>query len=58
MDLNKERKPKVKKSAKYEAGGEKIERKGKFCPKCGEGVFMAEHSDRYACGKCGFMQKK
>ena len=25
----------------------------KECPKCGAGVFMATHFDRYACGKCG-----
>ena len=25
----------------------------KECPKCGAGVFMATHFDRYSCGKCG-----
>lgn len=52
------KKEKIKKSAKYDASGEKAERKGKFCPKCGPGVFMAEHTDRYSCGKCGFTEKK
>ncbi|MEM0330269.1 MAG: 30S ribosomal protein S27ae, partial [Archaeoglobaceae archaeon] len=26
----------------YEIKGEKIVRKRKFCPRCGEGVFLAE----------------
>ncbi len=28
----------------------------KLCPKCGSG--MAEHEDRYACGKCGYTEFK
>lgn len=28
--------------------------KNKTCPKCGPGVFLAEHKDRYTCGKCGY----
>ena len=28
----------------------------KFCPKCGSR--MADHKDRYACGKCGFTEWK
>jgi len=28
--------------------------KPKFCPKCGPGVIMAEHKDRWHCGKCGY----
>lgn len=31
---------------------------GKFCPKCGAGVKLAEHKDRRACGKCGYFEKK
>jgi len=30
----------------------------KTCPKCGPGVFMAEHKDRVHCGKCGYMEKR
>ena len=30
----------------------------KECPKCGPGVFMAEHPDRVACGKCGYTEFK
>lgn len=55
--MNKEKKAKIKKSNKY-ISGDKLERKGKFCPKCGPGVFMAEHKDRYSCGKCGYTEKK
>ncbi|MGB9732636.1 MAG: 30S ribosomal protein S27ae [Candidatus Micrarchaeia archaeon] len=29
---------------------------GKFCPKCGSR--MAEHEDRYTCGKCGYTEWK
>ncbi|MFQ6009821.1 MAG: 30S ribosomal protein S27ae [Candidatus Aenigmatarchaeota archaeon] len=33
---------------------------GKFCPRCGPGVFVGVHKDRVACGKCGYaeVQKK
>jgi len=30
--------------------------KNKFCPRCGPGVFMAAHSNRTACGKCGYTE--
>jgi len=30
----------------------------KVCPKCGAGVFLAEHKDRFACGKCGYTEFK
>ena len=36
----------------------KIERKRDVCPKCGAGVFMAEHKDRWHCGRCGFTKWK
>ncbi len=29
-----------------------------FCPRCGPGVFMADHGDRYYCGRCGYTVKK
>jgi len=34
----------------------KIERKKKSCPKCGPGVFLANHEDRLACGRCGYTE--
>ena len=42
----------------YKVEGDKVERVNKVCPKCGPGVFMAEHLNRYACGKCGYMEWK
>lgn len=39
----------------YEAK-DKIIRKNKHCPKCGEGVFLAKHKDRLNCGKCGYTE--
>lgn len=31
---------------------------GKFCPRCGAGVRLANHKDRNSCGKCGYFEKK
>lgn len=42
----------------YEVKGGKIVRKKQTCPKCGEGVFLAEHKDRFHCGKCGYTRWK
>jgi small subunit ribosomal protein S27Ae len=42
----------------YKTEGTFIERLRKECPKCGPGVFMAEHADRKACGKCGYTEFK
>lgn len=38
----------------YEGG----KAKNKTCPKCGKGMFLADHKDRLSCGKCGYMEKK
>jgi len=42
----------------YEVQGDKLIRKNRTCPKCGDGVFMAEHADRLSCGKCGYTEFK
>lgn len=42
----------------YEVNGETLLRKSKFCPRCGEGVFMAEHKNRFSCGSCGYTEWK
>ena len=42
----------------YDIDGKHIKRLRKECPKCGQGVFMAEHADRKACGKCGYTEFK
>lgn len=49
--------PSPRKSGKYEIKGEEVKRK-KTCPKCGPGVFMAEHENRWHCGKCGYCEFK
>lgn len=41
---------------KYEVEGDHVERKGKTCPRCGGGVFLANHDDRVTCGRCGFSE--
>ena len=28
----------------------------KHCPRCGPGVFLAEHKDRVSCGRCGYTE--
>ncbi|UCH03926.1 MAG: 30S ribosomal protein S27ae [Candidatus Thorarchaeota archaeon] len=28
------------------------------CPRCEKGTFMAEHFDRFACGRCGYTEFK
>ena len=50
----KDRKPK-RTSARHKLY-EKGERKNKFCPKCGAGVFLAKHKDRQVCGQCGYAE--
>ena len=42
----------------YEKDGEKVKLKSGFCPKCGNGVFMASHKNRNTCGKCGYTEFK
>jgi ubiquitin-small subunit ribosomal protein S27Ae len=49
----------VRKSKKdaYGVGKDgKLERKKKYCPKCGPGVFLANHEDRVSCGRCGYTE--
>ncbi len=49
----------VKKKSKasvYETKGGALSRKTRSCPKCGPGVFMAKHKDRFACGKCSYTE--
>ena len=59
MGKKKERKPKisVKPNTLYDIKGDTIERKRKTCPKCGPGIFLAQHKDRLTCGKCHYMEK-
>ena len=56
----KERKkhPSIKKGELYKLEGDKATRTKQKRPKCGPGVFMAEHDKRKHCGKCGYTEFK
>ncbi len=60
MAKKKEKKNKKpsKKWEKYKVENGKITEKKRYCPKCGPGVFLAEHKDRWHCGKCGYTEFK
>ena len=59
--MAKRKKPKnkipSKKYEKYTIDGDKLTKK-KNCPKCGAGIFLAEHKDRFYCGKCHYVEMK
>jgi small subunit ribosomal protein S27Ae len=38
----------------YTIEGDKLSRTHRTCPKCGVGFFLADHYDRWSCGKCGY----
>lgn len=40
----------------FKLEGDKLVRTKEHCPKCGPGVFLAEHQDRTSCGKCGYTE--
>ena len=42
----------------YKVDNDKVTRLRKECPRCGKGTFLAEHSDRLSCGKCGYADFK
>jgi small subunit ribosomal protein S27Ae len=42
----------------YKLEGEAVKRLKRECPRCGKGVFMGEHKDRVACGRCGYTEFK
>ena len=48
--------PRISKKDYYKLEGDTLKRTKKHCPKCGPGVFMAEHKDRVTCGKCGYTE--
>jgi len=52
----KRKRKKIQKQNLFEKKDGKIERKNRYCPKCGPGVFMAKHKERTACGKCGYTE--
>lgn len=42
----------------YELSADTIKSKKSVCPRCGTGVFLADHGDRQSCGKCGYTEFK
>jgi small subunit ribosomal protein S27Ae len=40
----------------YEIKDDKIIRKRRNCPKCGDGTFLGKHKNRESCGKCGYTE--
>ena len=52
------KKPGNLKSRMYEVKEGKVSRKAQSCPRCGDGVFLANHADRLSCGKCGYTEYK
>jgi len=47
-------KPTSVKYKHYEGG----KAKKKFCPRCGPGVFLADHKNRVYCGRCKYTEFK
>ncbi|MEM3313376.1 MAG: 30S ribosomal protein S27ae [Thermoplasmatales archaeon] len=56
MASNRRKGIRVQKREMYKVENGKLLRLGKFCPKCGPGVFLAKHSDRLTCGRCGYSE--
>ena len=48
-------KPTSKKYSHYVISGDKAVR-AKTCPRCGPGIFLAQHKDRVSCGKCKYTE--
>ena len=48
----------MKKIEFFKIEGDRINRFRRHCPKCGAGVFLAEHKNRMSCGKCGYTEFK
>jgi len=46
------------KSRMYEVEGRQGRAQGPVVPRCGDGVFLANHADRLSCGKCGYTEYK
>ena len=51
-------KKKMQKYKYYKLDSGKVTRQKKACPKCGMGVFLAEHKDRMTCGSCKYTEIK
>ena len=51
-------KDKSKRYELYEVEDGDVKRLKKSCPRCGPGIFMADHGERLSCGKCGYTEYK
>ena len=40
----------------YDIQGDKLVRKRRVCPKCGDGTFLGKHKNRESCGQCGYTE--
>ncbi len=49
-------KPTSKKYKYYSVSGDKVTRTAKSCPRCGAGIFLANHKTRLSCGKCKYTE--
>ncbi len=38
----------------YKIEGDSIKRAKKECERCGQATFMADHNNRWTCGRCGY----
>ncbi len=38
----------------YKLNGSSLERTKPSCPRCGPGTWLAVHTNRSACGRCGY----
>ena len=51
----KQNKPSSERYKKYTISGNNLSR-GKMCPRCGPGIFLAISKDRVYCGKCHYTE--
>jgi len=40
---------------KYSIDAESI-KKPRYCPRCGPGIILAKHKNRFYCGKCHYVE--
>lgn len=42
----------------YKVESASLKRGRRFCPRCGPGIFLAEHENRFTCGRCKYTEFK
>ncbi|HJJ88500.1 MAG TPA: 30S ribosomal protein S27ae [Methanocorpusculum sp.] len=59
MAAKKTEKESLKRSSLYSVDGQgMVTTMHRHCPRCGPGIFMGEHKDRFSCGMCGYTEFK